>query len=711
MVDASIDAKSATPIGGGRSLRTLLLAIIGWLAVMLVGALGYELSLSWQTHSTAKTLEQVDAAENKLIAGVYQALLERLITNNALQAEAPAAADALSQIATRRQAAEEGYAAGVSAVLAHDFSNKAALAQELTAAIEKARALRQRADSQLALAKPQRDPELLKDYVPGMTALINASLKVWTAALNATSAADPMIARYDQLKVLGWKLREISGLERALVAGALANGRPIAPEGLQQILGWRAQVKLAWALVQNLTTDDQTHPALKAAVDGAKERYFAGFEPLADKMRALSEQGAAYPMTPKQWVDATNPQIDSLLQIMYAAGQASEERTATLKAEAFRGIAFASAALALALLVLAGCIYVVLARVTAPLGRITSVVRRLAAGDLAVDVRDDDRRDEIGEVTRAVKVFRENALTARRLETERQELEQRAQQEKRQAMQALAGTCEAKVGNLVQALSAAASGMEGTARSMASMAGETNQRSMTVASAAGQASANVQTVATAAEELSSSVGEIGRQVAQSARIAAKAVEEARRTDATVQTLSAGAQKIGDVVQLIEQIAGQTNLLALNATIEAARAGEAGKGFAVVASEVKSLATQTGKATEEIAVQIGQIQSATKEAVAAIQGIGGTIDEISQIAATIAAAIDEQDAATQEIARNVQQAAHGTEEVTSNIGAVKDAAVKTGTAAEQVLGTAGQVSHQAAQLRNEIDAFLASINAA
>jgi methyl-accepting chemotaxis protein len=218
-------------------------------------------------------------------------------------------------------------------------------------------------------------------------------------------------------------------------------------------------------------------------------------------------------------------------------------------------------------------------------------------------------------------------------------------------------------------------------------------------------------VATATEELSSSIAEITRQVTQSARIAGQAVEESSRTTSTVRGLAEGAAKIGDVVKLINDIAGQTNLLALNATIEAARAGEAGKGFAVVAAEVKNLATQTAKATEEIAAQVGMIQQATGNSVAAIEGIGGTIGQINEIATTIASAVEEQGAATQEISRNVQQASAGTQEVSSNIGGVSQAAAETGAAASQVLSAADELSRQAETLRKEVGTFLADVRAA
>jgi methyl-accepting chemotaxis protein len=176
-------------------------------------------------------------------------------------------------------------------------------------------------------------------------------------------------------------------------------------------------------------------------------------------------------------------------------------------------------------------------------------------------------------------------------------------------------------------------------------------------------------------------------------------------------LSDAAQKIGQVVQLIQDIASQTNLLALNATIEAARAGDAGKGFAVVASEVKSLATQTAKATEEIAGQIAAIQGATGQAVSAMKSIDGTIGEISEISTAIAAAMEEQGAATSEITRNTQEAARGTQDVSANIGGVMQAASETGAAAAQVLGSSSELGKQAETLRSEVDDFLAKIRAA
>ena len=349
--------------------------------------------------------------------------------------------------------------------------------------------------------------------------------------------------------------------------------------------------------------------------------------------------------------------------------------------------------------------------ISTPLVRMTAAMRRLADGDTALEIPGFGRGDEIGRMAAAVQVFKDSMIRAVELTAEQERSKVAAGAAQKAVLNRTADAFEAKVGGLVAMLSSGATELQATAQSLASTATETTQQASTVAAAAEETSAGVQTVASAAEELTASISEINRQVSQSARITGKAVADARRTDTIVRALAEGAQKIGQVIQLISNIAGQTNLLALNATIEAARAGEAGKGFAVVASEVKSLATQTAKATDEIGAQIGQIQSATAEAVQAIKEISTTIEEVSAIATTIAAAVEEQGAATAEIARNVQKTAASTRDVTTNITGVNQAASQTGAAASQVLEAAGGLSQQAEQLTVEVGRYVAGVRAA
>ncbi|MCE9521292.1 MAG: HAMP domain-containing protein, partial [Alphaproteobacteria bacterium] len=322
--------------------------------------------------------------------------------------------------------------------------------------------------------------------------------------------------------------------------------------------------------------------------------------------------------------------------------------------------------------------------IVAPLTAFKGNMAELANGNLALEIGFLSNKDEIGDMARALQVFKEQAIEVARLQAAAMEAEKKAEQDKRRSMNALADGFQASVGEIVKSVAAASTQLQSTAQSLTATAEDTSSKTTAVAAASEEAATNVQTVASAAEQLSASVQEISRQVTDAASTAAKAVGEAQKTDATIQGLSEAAQKIGNVVKLIADIAGQTNLLALNATIEAARAGEAGKGFAVVAAEVKGLATQTARATEEIGGQIASMQTVTSEAVTAIRTIGKTIEKISQISTAIASAVEQQGAATSEIARNVEQAALGTQEVNRNIDGVSQAAVHTGKSANEVL---------------------------
>ncbi|MFH3478363.1 methyl-accepting chemotaxis protein [Xanthobacter variabilis] len=349
--------------------------------------------------------------------------------------------------------------------------------------------------------------------------------------------------------------------------------------------------------------------------------------------------------------------------------------------------------------------------ISRPIRHIVDVLQQIARGDFQTNVVGVDRADEVGEVARSALVFKRNGEEKVQLEREAEEAKQRAEADKRASMARLAEGFEASVGGIVDIVSSAATELEASAQTLTASTEETSVQSSAMASASEQASANVETVAAAAEELAGSIAEIGRQVEESARMARNAAANADATASKMQSLSESATSIVAVVDLISAIAQQTNLLALNATIEAARAGDAGKGFAVVASEVKSLAEQTGKATQQIADQISAIQSSTRESVDAMAAINKSIDDINGVSSLIASAVTQQMAATGEIARNVQQAAVGTKQVSENIESVSIAARDSGAASTQVLASAEELAKQAERLRGEVHSFLSNVRAA
>lgn len=540
--------------------------------------------------------------------------------------------------------------------------------------------------------RKQREDAITAKYEP---AALNARQKLTEAFDGAMKTGE------DTLSAAAGKAQDNLGILRIRVARFIANP---TEAGVTSINAALTDLEGSIAAARQAAARSPARDAVEAAAQAVAP------------LRGMLQTGMRASLEMVEFVNVTNARVaERLSGRINELVDAQKAATAAIAKEVRAGIAndisitIAISAIALGLGLIFS--YVIAKGITAPIGGMTGAMTKLADGALDTEVPSLSNKDEIGAMAKAVQVFKDNAIRVKALEEEQKAAEARAAEEKRAAMNALADGFEAKVGGVVTDVSTQASRMQESATQMTATAEETSRQATAVAAASEQASTNVQTVAAATEELSSSISEISRQVTESARMSSKAVDDVGRTSQTVEALANAAQKIGNVVQLISEIASQTNLLALNATIEAARAGEAGKGFAVVASEVKSLASQTARATDEISSQINEIQTATGQSVEAMRSIGETISSMNSIASTIASAVEEQGAATQEIARNVQQAAAGTSEVSSNISGVTRAAEDTGTAASMVQKAAADLGSQAKDLRAAVEQFLSQVRSA
>jgi methyl-accepting chemotaxis protein len=692
------------------TVSALLKSVI--LATSFCVVIGFSLNAweSWGRLQVASRISLIADASANLFKAMHNLRTDRSSTNRILNAEPPLDGELEKYLRGIRDAEMPAMRSALELLPAMEFPQQQTLVPEFDRLFKQLAAEQKEFWEEVSKPKASRRQALPKEYMETTQGLLDTLDKLSGILAASVNHQDATIDQLLTIKQVAWLLRNTAGEASLLVSTGLAAGK-VTPESRQAYTKFMGGIEAAWNALQLTTVGMQLPPALSAAMSATKTAYFEPqYLSLRDRLLAALASGEKPELTANQWTPITVGRLAAAVGVAEAALDAAKEHTAAQHAAAQRSLVIQLALLAIAIALTFGAMMAVARRVIIPLHNMRDAMLKVAAGDLAVDTGYADRSDEIGALAGALETFKQQATDKLRIEAQERERNAGAATRQR-AIEAYVGEFEGIVRQTLQQLGDASSQMRTTSSGLSTVSRQTNARVMVAEKASNEASMSVETVASASEELSASINDISQQAAHAAGIASRAVRQASETDGTVQGLAKSAGRIGEVVGLINTIAAQTNLLALNATIEAARAGEAGRGFAVVASEVKSLASQTAKATEEISEQIADIQKVAGDAIDAIKGIGSIIGEVNEVATAIAAAVQEQGAATQEITRSTQYAAQGTKNVSDNITGVKTDADAAAAAADNVKQASETLETQSQQLGTQVTEFLGKIRAA
>jgi methyl-accepting chemotaxis protein len=692
------------------TVSSLIKSVVALMALCMTALLSISAWNSWDRLAITSRILVVADTSSSLFKAMHNLRTDRSSTNRNLNDDAALQPDLQKYMRTTRDAELSAMRAASRTLAEIEFVDQRTLLPDLNRLSEAFASLE--AESWDALNKPKasRRPALGKEFMDNTTALIETLDKIAIRIAAAVNHDDPVIDQMLMIKQLAWLMRSTAGDASFLISTGILSGH-VAPDLRQNYTRLAGGVETAWLALQTVAAANELPPDLTQAMAEAKAAYFdPQFLALRDRLANALASGDKPEMKTNEWSTLSVKHMTSAVMVAEQALDRARDYAAVRHGQAERSLALQLVLLAAAFALTFCTMIVVTHRIIRPLHAMRDAMLKVASGDLTVDTGYAQRRDEIGALASALETFKQQAMD--KLRIEQQERERNAGSAARQkAIEGYVGDFENQVRQTLDQLNDASNEMRGTSADLSEVSSQTNSRVKVAEKASGEASMSVESVASASQELSASIDDISRQASHAAGIAGRAVDRARETDNTVQGLANTAAGIGEVVGLINSIAAQTNLLALNATIEAARAGEAGRGFAVVASEVKSLASQTAKATDEISGQIADIQKVAGEAVEAIKGIGGIIGEVNEVATAIAAAVEEQGAATQEISRNTQYAAQGTRNVAENVAGVKADADAAATAAQNVKHASETLETQSLQLSNQVTEFLRKIRAA
>jgi methyl-accepting chemotaxis protein len=692
------------------TVSSLIKSVIVLMAICVTALLGISAWNSWgRLAITSRILLVADASSN-LFKAMHNLRNDRSSTSRNLNDDAAIQPDLQKYMRAIRDVETSAMRAASRTLAEIEFSDRKTILPDLNRLTEAFASLEIESWDALNKPKASRRPALGKEFMDNAAALLETLDKVSTRIAATVNHDDPVIDQMLMIKQLAWLMRNTAGEASFLISTGISSGR-VATDMRQNYTRFTGGIETAFAALQIVAATSELPPSLTQAMAEAKIAYFdPQFLALRDRLANALMSGEKPELKTNEWSTLSVQHMTSAVTVAEQALDTARNYAAAQHSQAQRSLVLQLVLLAAALALTVCTMIAVTRRVIRPLHAMRDAMLKVASGDLIVDTEYTQRRDEIGALAGALETFKQQAVD--KLRIEQHERERNAGAAARQlAVEGYVEEFERQVRQTLDQLNEASNEMRTTSADLSEVSSQTNSRVKVAEKASGDASVSVESVASASQELSASIDDISRQASHAAGIASRAVTRARETDGTVQGLAKTATGIGEVIGLINSIAAQTNLLALNATIEAARAGEAGRGFAVVASEVKSLASQTAKATDDISEQIADIQRVAGEAIEAIKGIGGIIGEVNEVATAIAAAVEEQGAATQEISRNTQYAAQGTRNVSENITGVKADADSAAAAAQNVKHASETLETQSLQLSNQVTEFLRNIRAA
>ena len=735
---------AARRAGGGRtiSIRAMLLLVVSVFVLALLTLAFLSMGKALEQMNAAKAMRENNSLSSHFLdsAGAYAA--ERGLTNAALSAPTAVAPDTLSQIAQLRQRGDAALSAALDAVAGRaTFPDKQRLVTTVLDNKKKVDTIRGIVDAQLALEGAARDAAVSKPWVPTVTALIMSSQDLRIAAQVVPSSALARTQIMLDLRQSMWVISEYAGRERAAIGGLIGRNAPMNTATLAELSEHRGRLEQAWAMIEAYEKRDFADPAIVSAISTARAAFFETFETVREDVYEAGTGDGAYPIAGDQWIAAATKAIDTLLALSTAIGNVTSDYTSAIESGGRTNVVVNGIVLVLAVVLGAFSFWIVVSRVSAPVQRLTSIMSRLADGDLEVAIPSVERGDEIGQMARAVEVFRQAGLNNLRLEAEAEESRKLTDQERRQreaqkaaealelqdttaalgtALERLAegdltvrietpfvGTLEQvrlDFNGSIEKLHSALRVVGGNAEAIAGGSREIQSASDDLAKRTEQQAAAVEETAAALEEITQTVADSTHRAEEAGGLVAKTRTDAERSGQVVRSaidamgqIENSSNEISNIIGVIDDIAFQTNLLALNAGVEAARAGEAGKGFAVVAQEVRELAQRSASAAKEIKTLI---TTSSEQVKSGVQLVGETGRALEQIVAQVS----EIDLNVSAIVEAAREQTTGLKEINNAVNAMDQGTQQNAAMVEQTTAASHSLAREAETLRNLLSQF-------